>query len=69
MKAEIFKTDIKNKKQANYLISLLRKSISDALIHIDLEGNITFLIVEVNRDVSEIVHSFFMAQGVHCQKL
>ena len=37
MKVEIFKTDIKNEQQANYLLTLLRKSISDALIDFDFD--------------------------------
>ncbi|MDD7886768.1 hypothetical protein [Flavivirga sp. 57AJ16] len=69
MKVEIFNTDIKNEQQANYLLSLLRKSISDALIDFDFKESNTLLKVEVNRDVSEIVHSLFITQGVKCQKL
>ncbi|MEH6657086.1 hypothetical protein [Leeuwenhoekiella marinoflava] len=69
MKVEIFKTDIKNEQQANYLLTLLRKSISDALIDFDFKENHTLLKVKINRDVSEIVHSLFITQGVDCQKL
>lgn len=69
MKATIFKTDIKNKEQAHYLLSLLRKNISDALINFDFRANDTLLTIEVNRDISGIVHSLFTAEGVQCQQL
>ena len=69
MKAEIFITNIKTKKQADYLLSSLRKNISDALINFDFAENNTVLTIEVNRDISGIVHSLFTAEGLHCQKL
>ncbi|UOB17954.1 hypothetical protein [Abyssalbus ytuae] len=69
MNTEIFRTNIKNEQQANYLLCLLRKNISDAFINFDLKRSNPLLTIETNRDVSGIVYSLFTDQGIYCQKI
>lgn len=69
MNVEIFETHVNDEEQAYYLLSLLRKSISDAFIQFDFKVGKPLLKIETNRDISGIVQALFTAQGVYCQKV
>ena len=69
MGLEIFKTNVETPQEADYLLRLLRRSVSDALINFDLEDPNRIFSIETNRETSEIVCSLFVKQGFYCKKL
>ena len=69
MGLEIFKTNVKTLQEADYLLRVLRRSVSDAQINFDLEDPNRIFSIETNRETSEIVCSLFVKQGFYCKKL
>ncbi len=69
MNAQIFETSIKSEEEASYLLSLLRKNISDALIQFNFKPGYSILTVKSNREIAGIVYSLCNRQGVYCQQL
>ncbi|RUT72248.1 hypothetical protein D0817_01115 [Flavobacterium cupreum] len=68
MDIEVYKTDVKTKEEAGYLVKLLQFVISDCIMNFDTEGY-NILKIETNRDIKEMVYGVFNKQGFHCQKL
>lgn len=69
MGLEIFKTNVETLQEADFLLRVLRRSLSDALINFDLEDPNRIFSIETNRETSEIVCLLFVKQGFYCQKL
>ena len=69
MGLEIFKTNVETPQEADYLLHVLRRSVSDALISFDLEDPNRIFSIETNRETSEVVCSLFVKQGFYCQKI
>lgn len=68
MDIEVYKTDVRTKEEASYLVKLLQFVISDCIMNFDTEGY-HILKIETNRDIKEMVYGVFNKQGFHCQKL
>lgn len=69
MSSNVFSTSITDSNNANYLLSMLRKNIADALIYIDIQENKTLYKIEVNRDINEVVHGLFSTQGIAYRRI
>ena len=69
MGLEIFKTDIVTEQEANYLLHLLRRCISDSIIYFYSEGFGYVFRIQTNREISDVACSLFMNEGFNCQKL
>ncbi|MFH7010938.1 hypothetical protein ACHRV5_03650 [Flavobacterium sp. FlaQc-52] len=69
MDIEVYKTDVRTKEQARYIVALLQFVISDCIMNFDTEGCDTVLRIETNRDIKEMVYGVFNKQGYYCQKL
>lgn len=69
MGLEIFKTNVETPAEPDYLLRVLRHSVSDGVINFDLQDSNRILRVETNREISEVVCSLFVKQGFYCQKL
>ncbi|WP_166922347.1 C1 domain-containing protein [Flavobacterium poyangense] len=69
MDVEIYKTDVRTKEEASYIVVLLQFVISDCIMNFDTEGSDTILRIETNRDIKEMVYGVFNKQGYYCQKL
>ena len=69
MKVEIFKTNITQSKQANYIVSLLQLYFSDCLINFDLEDCDRILRIEGNRESFDMVTQVVDQQGYLCEML
>jgi len=67
MHIEAYKTNVKTKKEASLLVSLLQFVISDCIINFDRQGHENILKIETNRDIKEMVYRVFSKQGFHCQ--
>jgi len=50
MGLEIFKTNVETPQEADYLLRVLRRSVSDALINFDLEDPNRTFSIETNRE-------------------
>ncbi|MRX41257.1 hypothetical protein GJU43_18370 [Flavobacterium sp. LC2016-23] len=68
MDIEVYKTDVRTKEEASYLVKLLQFVISDCIMNFDTEGY-HILKIETNREIKEMVYGVFKKQGFHCQKL
>ncbi|MBB4119538.1 hypothetical protein GGR32_001840 [Mesonia hippocampi] len=64
MNIKVFGATITDSNKADYLLSMLRINIADALIYIDIQENKTLYKIEVNRDITEVVHGLFSTQGL-----
>ncbi|MFH6996604.1 hypothetical protein ACHRVZ_01660 [Flavobacterium sp. FlaQc-57] len=69
MKIEAYKTDIKTKEDARFIVALLQFVISDCIMNFDLEDSNHILKIETNREIKEMVYGVFNKQGFYCQKL
>lgn len=67
MHIEAYKTNVKTKKEASLLVSLLQFVISDCIINFDKKGQENILKIETNRDIKEMVYRVCNKQGFHCQ--
>ncbi|OXG09157.1 hypothetical protein BC749_10324 [Flavobacterium araucananum] len=69
MHIESYKTDVKTKEEASFIVVLLQFIISDCIMNFDLDDSSTILRIETNRDIKEMVYGVFNKQGFYCQKL
>jgi hypothetical protein len=69
MRIESYKTDVKTKEDANFIVILLQFVISDCKMNFDLEDHNHILKIETSRDIKELVYGVFNKQGFYCQKL
>ena len=69
MNIESYKTDVKTKEDANFIVILLQFVISDCRINFDLENHNHILKIETSRDIKELVYRVFNKQGFYCKKL
>ncbi|MEO8535255.1 MAG: hypothetical protein ABI441_15970 [Flavobacterium sp.] len=69
MDIEVYKTDVRTKEDANYIVVLLQFIISDCIMNFDREGGDHILRIRTNRDIKEMVYGVFNKQGFYCQKL
>lgn len=69
MNIESYKTDVKTKEDANFIVLLLQFVISDCRINFDMENHNHILKIETSRDIKELVYGVFNKQGFYCQKL
>lgn len=69
MDIEVYKTDVKTKKEAKYIVALLQFVISDCIMNFDIEDCNHILRIETNRDIKEMVYRVFNKNGFYCQKL
>ena len=69
MKIESYKTDVKTKEDANFIVLLLQFVISDCKMNFHLEDQNHILKIETSRDIKELVYGVFNKQGFYCKKL
>lgn len=69
MNIESYKTDVKTKEDANFIVLLLQFVISDCKMNFDLDDHNHVLKIETSRDIKELVYGVFNKQGFYCQKL
>ena len=69
MNIESYKTDVKTREDANFIVILLQFVISDCKMNFDLEDHHHILKIETTRDIKELVYRVFNKQGFYCQKL
>ncbi|KIC03330.1 hypothetical protein [Flavobacterium sp. JRM] len=69
MRTESYKTDVKTKEDASFIVVLLQFIISDCIMNFDLDNSDHILKIETNRDIKEMVYGVFNKQGFYCQKL
>jgi len=69
MHIESYKTDIKTKEEASFIVVLLQFVISDCIMNFDMEDHNRILRIETNREIKEMVYSVFNKQGFYCQKI
>ena len=69
MNIEAYKTNVRTKKDASLLVTLLQFIISDCIIYFDFKNRQRILRIETNRDIKEMVYGVFNKQGFYCQKL
>ena len=69
MDIEVYKTDVRTKDEASYILKLLQFVISDCIMNFDMNGADPILKIETNREIKEMVYAVFNNQGFHCQKL
>ncbi|WP_269236560.1 hypothetical protein [Flavobacterium flavigenum] len=69
MHIEAYKTNVRTKKDASLLVTLLQFIISDCIINFDFKNRERILRIETNRDIQEMVYSVFSKQGFYCKKL
>ncbi|MEA9412774.1 hypothetical protein [Flavobacterium sp. PL02] len=69
MRTESYKTDVKTKEDASFIVVLLQFIISDCIMNFDLDNSDHILKIETNRDIKEMVYGVFNKQGFNCQKL
>ncbi|KIA99541.1 MULTISPECIES: hypothetical protein [unclassified Flavobacterium] len=69
MRTESYKTDVKTKEEASFIVVLLQFIISDCIMNFDLDNSDHILKIETNRDIKEMVYGVFNKQGFYCQKL
>ena len=67
MHIEAYKTNVKTKKDASLLVTLLQFVISDCIINFDRQGQENILKIETNRDIKEMVYRVFNKHGFQCQ--
>ncbi|KQW98979.1 hypothetical protein [Flavobacterium sp. Root420] len=69
MNIEAYKTDVKTKEDARFIVALLQFVISDCIMNFDLDDSNHILRIETNREIKEMVYGVFNKQGFYCQKL
>ncbi|MFB9080736.1 hypothetical protein ACFFLS_21580 [Flavobacterium procerum] len=69
MRIEAYKTDIKTKEDAGFILLLLQFVISDCKMNFDLKDQDHILKIETRRNIKELVYGVFSKQGFYCQKL
>jgi hypothetical protein len=69
MHIEAYKTNVRTKKDAGLLVTLLQFIISDCIINFDFKNRERILRIETNRDIQEMVYGVFSKQGFYCKKL
>ncbi|MCI9846872.1 hypothetical protein [Flavobacterium pectinovorum] len=69
MHIEAYKTNVRTKKDASLLVTLLQFIISDCIINFDFKNRERILKIETNRDIQEMVYGVFSKQGFYCKKL
>lgn len=69
MDIELYKTDVKTKEDARYIVALLKFVISDCMMNFDMDESDPVLKIETNREIKEMVYNVFNKQGFYCQKL
>lgn len=69
MRIESYKTDVKSKEDASFIVVLLQFIISDCIVNFDLENNENILRIKTNREIKEMVYGVFNKQGFYCQKI
>lgn len=69
MNIETYKTDVRTKEEAKFVVALLQFVISDCIMNFDLEDTNHVLTIETNREIKEMVYGVFNKQGFYCQKL
>lgn len=69
MHIEAYKTDVRTKEDASFIVALLQFIISDCIMNFDLEDSNHVLRIETNRDIKEMVYGVFNKQGFYCQQL
>lgn len=69
MHIESYKTDVKTKEDASFIVVLLQFVISDCLMNFEVENCDHILKIETNREIKEMVYGVFNKQGFYCQKL
>jgi len=69
MHIEAYKTDIRTREDAKFIVALLQFVISDCIINFDLEDQHHILKIETRRNIKELVYDVFNKQGFYCQKL
>ena len=69
MNIEVYKTNIRTKKDASLIVALLQFIISDCIIYFDFKNRQRILRIETNREIKEMVYGVFNKQGFYCQKL
>ena len=69
MNIESYKTDVKTREDANFIVILLQFVISDCRMNFDMENHNHILKIETSRDIKELVYRVFNKQGFYCKKL
>ncbi|CAC9974708.1 hypothetical protein DBB36_18500 [Flavobacterium sp. WLB] len=69
MHIESYKTDVKTKEDASFIVVLLRFIISDCSMDFVVDDSNHILKIETNREIKEMVYGVFNKQGFYCQKL
>lgn len=69
MDIEVYKTDVKTRKDAKHIVVLLQFVISDCIMSFDIKDCDHVLRIETNRDIKEMVYGVFNKHGFYCQKL
>ncbi|MCD9577314.1 hypothetical protein [Flavobacterium soyae] len=69
MHIESYKTDVKTKEDASFIVVLLQFVISDCSMNFEVENCDHILKIETNREIKEMVYGVFNKQGFYCQKL
>lgn len=66
---EVFKTNVTQNKQANFIIHELQLYFPDCLINFDLEDVDCILRIEGNRESFESIPNLLKEQGYQCELL
>ena len=66
---EVFKTNVSQNKQANFIIQELQLYFPDCLINFDLEDVDCILRIEGNRENFENIPNLLKEQGYQCELL
>ncbi|SEO16736.1 hypothetical protein SAMN05444671_0811 [Flavobacterium sp. CF108] len=69
MHIESYKTDVKTKEDATFIVVLLRFIISDCSMNFEVDDSNHILKIETNREIKEMVYGVFNKQGFYCKKL
>lgn len=57
MDIELYKTDVKTKEDARYIVALLKFVISDCMMNFDMDESDPVLKIETNREIKEMVYN------------
>jgi hypothetical protein len=69
MHIDSYKTDVKTKEDATFIVVLLRFIISDCSMNFEVDDSNHILKIETNREIKEMVYGVFNKQGFYCKKL
>ncbi len=68
MHIEAYKTDIRTREDAKFIVVLLQFVISDCIINFDLEDQHHILKIETRRNIKELVYGVFNVKNLILQR-